>query len=270
MPVVADEKEGSAMIRRRRLPVGGLRALWLSLLWIGAVLTAGLAQAEEPKPPADAQAKNPIKEDPRKPDKEGWISLFDGKSLGKWKALTEFDFASHGEVQVAEKAIVLEQGFPATGIKWAGDFPKINYEVSLEARRVYGGDFFCGLTFPVGDKTLTLVCGGWGGQVTGLSCIDGESAIENDTCTFHEYKEKQWYRIRLRVRKEKIEAWLDDEQIVDLPLKARQLSLRWEMEPAQPFGICTWQTTGELRNLRFRALGKKPEAKPQETVPKPE
>ncbi len=240
------------------------------LFLIGTVLAASSARAEETKPPAGAEAKKETKSDPQKPDKDGWVSLFDGKKLGKWKVLSKYDFAASGKVRVAEKAIVLEQGFPATGVKWTGDFPKMNYEVSLEARRVYGGDFFCGLTFPVGDKTLTLVCGGWGGQVTGLSCIDGESAIENDTCTFNEYKEKQWYRIRLRVRKEKIEAWLDDEQIVDLPLKARELSLRWEMEACQPFGVCTWQTTGELKNLRFRSLDKKPAAKPQESPTKPE
>ena len=106
--------------------------------------------------------------------------------------------------------------------------------------------------------------------MTGLSCIDGESAIENDTCSFHEYKEKQWYRIRLAVRADRIDAWLDDEHIVDLPLKSRQLSLRWEMEPAQPFGICTWNTSGELKNLRYRLLDKKLVAKPQEPAPAPE
>lgn len=241
------------------------------LLWIGVLSTAAPLAAAEPEASAAGEVKKEAKDaDSQKPDQDGWVNLLDGKSLKKWKVLTKFDFAAHGEVRVAEKAIVLEQGFPATGVKWTGSFPKINYEVSLEARRTYGSDFFCGLTFPVGDKTLTLVCGGWGGQVTGLSCIDGESAIENDTCTFHEYQEMKWYRIRVCVRKDKIDAWLDDEQIVDLPLKARELSLRWEMEPAEPFGICTWNTTGELKNIRFRSLDKKPAAKPQESSPKAE
>ncbi len=241
------------------------------LLCCAVAAIASSVLSAEPKPSKGADAKEPTTQaDPKKPDKDGWLSLFDGQSLGKWKVLAKYDFAASGKVSVAKKTIVLEQGFPATGIKWTGDFPKTNYEISLEARRVYGGDFFCGLTFPVGDKALTLVCGGWGGQVTGLSCVDGESAIENDTCTFHEYKEGQWYRIRLRVGKEKIEAWLDKEQIVDLPLKARQLSLRWEMEPALPFGICTWQTTGELRNFRVRSLDKKLPTKPQDSPPKPE
>lgn len=253
------------MKRVQNTPIGFSRAYCL-LLAIVAMSAHSFIPAAEPKPTPKKEAKVAA----AKQDKDGWLRPFDGESLKGWEVLTEFDFASHGKVRVADKAIVLEQGFPATGVRWLGDFPKMDYEVSLEARRTYGSDFFCGLTFPVGEKSLTLVCGGWGGQVTGLSCIDGESAIENDTCTFHEYKEKQWYRIRLCVRKDRIDAWLDDEQIVDLPLKARELSLRWEMEPAEPFGICTWNTTGELRNIRFRPLAKKPETKPQESPANPE
>lgn len=230
----------------------------LLLLGSGVVLLAASLSAAEPKPPAkQPEEKQATKSEPRKPDNDGWINLLAPESLAKWKVLDEFDFADHGKVHVSEKAISLEQGFPATGVKWSGDFPTVGYEVSLEAQRVSGSDFFCGLTFPVGDKALTLVCGGWGGQVTGLSCIDGESAIDNDTCSFQEYKEKQWYRIRIAVRADRIDAWLDDEHIVDLPLKSRQLSLRWEMEPAQPFGVCTWNTSGELKNLRYRLLDKK-------------
>ena len=245
--------------------IGFPQAAFLCLLVVATAVTS-LCAAAEPKLASDGKAK-PVVD---RPGEDGWIRLFDGKSLKNWEVLKEFDFASHGKVRVADKAIVLEQGYPATGIKWRGDFPKIEYEVALEARRTDGSDFFCGLTFPVGDKSLTLVCGGWGGQVTGLSCIDGESAIENDTCTFHEYEQKRWYRIRVVVRKDRIDAWLDDEQIVDLPLKARELSLRWEMEPAEPFGICTWNTAGELRNLRFRSIAQKGSAKAQESSAKAE
>ncbi len=233
---------------------------------IVVMLAPACMQGAEPKPETEVK---PAGESTR-PDKEGWVNLLGKEVLKKWKILDEFDFSDHGEVRISEKVIRLEKGLPATGVKWTGDFPKTNYEVSLEARRVFSDDFFCGLTFPVGDKTLTLVCGGWGGQVTGLSEIDGERAIENDTCTFNEYKQNQWYRFRLRVLREKIEAWLDDEQIVDLPLKARQLSLAWEMEPAQPFGVCTWNTSGELRDFRFRPLDEKTPAKAQDSAPKPE
>lgn len=230
---------------------------WLAVL--GIVLGAVAVEAQQTRQAPGAKTKpSQTEAKPKQPDKEGWISLFDGKTLGEWKVVTEADFERHGKVHVEDRRIILEDGIPATGIKWAGKFPKIDYEIALEAMRMEGEDFFCGLTFPVGDKWLTLVCGGWGGQVTGLSNIDGDSAVDNETCTIQEYKQKQWYSIRVRVAKDRIGAWLDKEQIVDLEWANRQLSIRWEVEPTQPLGIATWYTTAALRNIRFRPLGKKP------------
>ena len=47
-----------------------------------------------------------------------------------------------------------------TGVTWTRDFPKSNYEIRLEAMRVEGSDFFCGLTFPYQKAHATLVLGG--------------------------------------------------------------------------------------------------------------
>ena len=56
-----------------------------------------------------------------------------------------------------------------------------DYEVTLEAMRVDGNDFFCGMTFPAGKDPCTLIVGGWGGTVVGLSSINGMDASENET-----------------------------------------------------------------------------------------
>ena len=111
-------------------------------------------------------AAEPTKEPPSK-------SLFDGKSLKGWK---KTQFGGEGKVEVKDGRIVLHSGGPMTGITWTEDFPKIDYEISLEAMRVDGSDFFCGLTFPVGDKPCSFIVGGWGGGVVGLSSIDGSDA----------------------------------------------------------------------------------------------
>ena len=60
-------------------------------------------------------------------------------------------------------------------------FPKVDYEVNLDAKRVAGNDFFCGITFPVGKRFCSLIVGGWGGATVGLSSIDGKDAAENET-----------------------------------------------------------------------------------------
>jgi len=184
-------------------------------------------------------------------------SLFDGKTLGEWKVVDNFDFRNHGKVEVRDGTIVLEKGKPGTAVRFSGKLPKSNYEISLEAMRVDGDDFFCGMTFPVGEKWLSLIVGGWGGQVVGLSCIDGEPAAENETCNYKEFNNKQWYKIRVRVTPQKVEAWIDKEKLVDLVTKDRKLTIWFEPESVTPLGIATWRTTGALRNIRVTNLDAK-------------
>ena len=196
---------------------------------------------------------------------EKWKSLFDGKKLGDWEVAKRFDFIHHGKVEVKDGALVVGKGSPGTAVRFTGKFPKIDYEVSLDAMRVEGGDFFCGMTFPVGDEALTLIVGGWGGPVVGLSCIDDEPAVENETCRYEEFKMKQWYHIRLLVRRERIRVWIDKEKVVDLETKDHKFTIWFEPETALPLGVATWNTTGALRNIRVREIGKEtPEKKKPE------
>jgi len=181
-------------------------------------------------------------------------SLFDGKTLGQWKVTEDYEFKKHGKVEVKQGAIVLGQGQPGTAIRFGGKFPEIDYEIALEAMRVDGDDFFCGMTFPVGDRLLSLIVGGWGGRVVGLSCIDGEPAAENETCQYRDFKLGQWYPIRVRVTRQRIEAWIDREQVVDLATADRKLTIWFEEESVAPLGIATWRTTGAVRNISVRKL----------------
>ena len=178
-------------------------------------------------------------------------SLFDGKQLGKWEVIKKNDFEKHGPVAIRNATIVLPAGKLATGIRWTGAFPRNHYEVSLETRRTKGSDFFCGITFPVDDSYLSLVIGGWGGGVTGLSNIDNMAAVENETTGYLEVKDNQWYQVRLQVTPERIRAWVDQEEILDLTTKGHKFSIWWEQEPVRPFGIANWYTASEVRNIRL-------------------
>ena len=90
-------------------------------------------------------------------------------------------------------------GSYATGITWNGPIVRMDYEISLDAMRVDGSDFFCALTFPVGENPCTLVLGGWGGTLCGLSNLDYYDASENETTTFYAFEKNTWYHVRLRV-----------------------------------------------------------------------
>ena len=183
-----------------------------------------------------------------------WISLFDGKSLKGW---IKTEFGGEGDVTIKDGAVFLGVGADMTGIHTKRKLPLINYDVEFDAKRVDGTDFFCGLTFPVGKKPCSMILGGWGGGVVGLSSLDGFDASENDTSSNYDFKNGKWYHIRLRVTETHIQAWIDKKKMVDTNITKRKLSIRIEVEASRPFGFSTWQTTGALKNIRMRALSAK-------------
>lgn len=205
-----------------------------------ATQTAPAVTAERPEaPPA------PAGQDDRE------ISLFDGKTLGQWKAT---DFGGQGEVSLKDGAIHMAMGSYMTGITWTGPVVRTNYEITLEAMRVEGSDFFCGLTFPAGERPCTLVLGGWGGSLCGLSSLDHFDASENETTKMMNFENGKWYRVRLRVVPDRIQAWLDDEDLVDVDTTGKHIGIRLEVEESQPLGIATWNTAGAVRNIRLKKL----------------
>lgn len=182
------------------------------------------------------------------------MSLFDGKTLGNWKIT---DFGGQGKVYVKDSCIYMEQGNDMTGITWGGPLIRMNYEITLEAMRVSGSDFFCGLTFPVNDKCCSLILGGWGGSLCGLSNIDYYDAANNETTSFVSFENGKWYHVRLRVVPNHIQAWLQEEgeePLVDIDITGRKIDTRAEVDLSQPLGIATWQTAGAVRNINVRKL----------------
>jgi hypothetical protein len=179
------------------------------------------------------------------------IGLFDGKTLGQWKVT---DFGGQGEVSVKDGAIHMATGSYMTGITWTGPVIRMSYEITLEAMRVEGSDFFCGLTFPVGDKPCTLILGGWGGSLCGLSSIDHFDASENSTTRMISFENGKWYRVRLRVVPDRIQAWLNEEALVDEDITDKNIDIRIEVEASKPLGIATWNTAGAVRNIKLQKL----------------
>jgi hypothetical protein len=186
--------------------------------------------------------------------------LFDGETLDGWKSSA---FDSQAAVKVENPfrdgtgAIILEKSDHLTGITWAGrnELPRMNYELALEAMKLAGSDFFCGLTFPVGDSAVTFVVGGWGGMVTGISCVDNYDASDNETSTAKEYQLNRWYRIKVRVTPGKLEAWVDDDQVVNLETTGRKLDLRFgDIRYSLPLGIAAYETRAALRNITLKRL----------------
>ena len=181
-----------------------------------------------------------------------WQPLFDGKTLTNWQSTK---FIGEGAVKVENGQIVLEAGRDLTGISWVGpELPATNYEIALQAMRIEGSDFFAGVTFPVADSFCSLILGGWGGTTVGLSSINGMDASENETSQSIEFESGRWYNIRIRVTPAKIEAWLDERQIINQDLKGNKIDTRLEVDLSRPLGVASWRTKSALRDLRLRRL----------------
>ncbi len=178
-------------------------------------------------------------------------NLFNGTDLSGWEIT---DFAGGGAIEVKDGEIYIAMGELISGINLAHEnIPSTNYELSAEAMKLDGNDFFCGLTFPVGETFASFIPGGWGGTVVGISSIDGMDASENETATFKNFENNRWYRFRVRVTPIKIQCWVDDEMVVDLLLEDRNIALRpGPIELSVPLGITAFQTESRFRNIRLQ------------------
>lgn len=274
--------------RRTTAAARGLRAAGGLLAWCGLVLTGDCGEpGTVSKPAASTEAKSgaprqaPAVSKTKAPPKSkakatgpgsttaasakpkaaapaeighAPVPLFDGKSLAGWEVTV---FGGDGECTVENGCLVLGTGVDLTGVKTTRpleSLPKTNYEVTLSARRVEGSDFFCGLTFPVPQGFCSLIVGGWGGGVCGLSCIDGMDAAHNDTTTYRTFENGRWYPVKVRVTDSRIEAWLDGAKIVDQDIAGKKIAVRGEVELSKPLGLASWQTTAAVKDVHIRRL----------------
>lgn len=180
--------------------------------------------------------------------------LFNGRDLTGWKVLTDGYFDQAGKVHVEDGALVLGAGNEMTGVQWTGRVLRDNFRINLEAKRVEGEDFFCGLTFPVGKGYVTLILGGWSGSVVGLSNVDHLSAVDNNTTRIVEFKKNTWYSVEARVGGGRIRVRLDGQLIIDQETTGRNFDVWPQQEPARPLGITTYATKGAIRDICVERL----------------
>lgn len=218
--------------------------LHLTRVSVVAIFVCASSFAFAQEKPVDAKAGAESKD---------WKPLFDGKTLKGWKSI---NYGGEGEVVVENGQIIINTGDPLTGFvaEKADGLPKDNYEIYLEANRLDGDDFFCGLTFPVRDSHCSFICGGWGGGLVGISSLDGMDASENETTSHKTFKSKQWYAIRVRVAGGKLQAWIDKEKFVDIELEGKKISTRFEVDISKPLGVSAYRTKSAIREFKWRPV----------------
>jgi hypothetical protein len=204
------------------------------------------------KPKGLERNEQPSKSDEKSPEQQGWKSLIAKKGLEGW---TVTDMYKHGEVKRDGDLIVMEAGEPMTGITTdLKEFPTSDYEIEMEARRVKGEDFLCGLTFPVGKGFASFIGGGWGGSLVGLSSVNGSDASENSTSSTFNFKNGQWYKFKVRVDDEFVRGFIDGKEVFAQERESNEFSTRVEVYSLQPLGTCAYRSKVEIKSFRWRSL----------------
>ncbi|MDA0373824.1 MAG: DUF1080 domain-containing protein [Planctomycetota bacterium] len=189
---------------------------------------------------------------------EDAVVLFDGKSLGAFRSSA---FGGDGEVHVEDGRMILEMGSPLTGVTWSGEpLPTVDYELRFTAARLAGTDFFCGLTFPVGERSLSLILGGWGGSVCGISSLDGLDASENETTRFVYLETGKAFDVRVVVTAERLTVHVDGEALADVELAGKELDIRPEVDRSRPLGIASFGTRAAIGPITLRRTPRRPSA----------
>jgi hypothetical protein len=181
--------------------------------------------------------------------------LFNGKDLSGWRMA---DLTSNGEVQVLPGGIVeCGAGISITAIVYTNKFPVRNYELSLQGMRTGGSDFFIGLTIPVESSYCTVIIGGWGGGLCGISSFDGNDAANNQWAEGLNLKENRWYTLTVRVTPGVIQIALDKD-LYTARIEyddVRRIGLRFgEIEKTIPLGLSTYETTAHWRNFTVKEI----------------
>jgi len=182
-------------------------------------------------------------------------ALFNGRDLAGWKIVP---FGDGGAVNVLSNGIVsCGLGDPFTGIAYTNPPPTMNYELTLEAMRAEGSDFFIALTLPVETNFCTVIIGGWGGGLCGVSSVDYADASENQWSEALSLENNRWYTLRVRVTPGVLQVFLNNDlykariEFMD----SKRLSLRpGDIDKTKPLGLATYRTRALWRNFALTPI----------------
>lgn len=230
---------------------------------IGLLVVLSLNGTPPPPGPARTEGRTARVIRPLPRDANGWEIMFNGKDLTGWEVVAENRIvgASEGQLNLAASQL-------STDIRWTyDDFPSVDYEVKVEAKRVEGEGAFCHMVFPIEACHCFLVIGAEG-DIVALDRVDGLGIldIKNETARRMHFERNRWYRVHLRVTREKVVVLIDGKEEINVAADRLSLPTAWMF--LRPFALGTWQTTATVRDIkRLRREGppaSRPAKEPQD------
>ncbi len=134
--------------------------------------------------------------------------------------------------------------------------PRTSYEICFEAARTRGDSNAGSIAFPLGVQACSWAIGNLG-KNCGLDVIDdlGDREPQNPTWHQYEFTNGRWYRFRLRVEPNRVQAWVEQEQVVDFAPAGHRVELWGDYEDLKPLGFYAARgSTARVRDIRLRHL----------------
>jgi len=102
--------------------------------------------------------------------------------------------------------------------------------------------------------------GGWGGDIVGISSIDGWDASDNETRGYFTFENSRWYAFHLQVTEDRIQAWIEGQRVVNAEIRGRAIGLRiGDIKLSTPLGFASYNTTGGIRKIEYRPIAAHPQ-----------
>jgi len=130
-----------------------------------------------------------------------------------------------------------------------GDPNWSDYEISLEAQKISGREGFLILFRAKSERDFYWInIGGWGNTATAVERSNDNRRKVISPWRPMRIEEGRWYKIRVRCQGRRIQAWLDDQFLLDFTDDSENAHLTGKV------GVGTWLTRAKFRNIKVTAL----------------
>ncbi len=184
----------------------------------------------------------------QKTSSEQWVNLLEELDLVRQRVAGEWKLENEELSVSAANGSRIMLPWKAVG----------EYEFEVQFTRNSGSNSIA-LIFVAGGNQASFDIDGWGQHLAGFQNINGQTMRDNPTRVAElQLQNGQKQTALIRVRKDRIEAFLNGKQIVSHQTDGSDLSLikLWQIPDKKSLGLGAWNSATTFHQVRFRPLSK--------------